>query len=685
MHATPAMLHTPSVSRQLLLPLTAIAVALALAAGIGGCVEEQPPPRNIAGAGGTRDGGSGGAGGFGGFGAFGGFDAGGFGGFGATPTPTPPPPGSFLAQPAVSAGAAPPALSGGTLLVLADGQTAFAADPDRDQLYFADLRQETLLATVPLQAGDEPGRAVEDAQGGVHVVLRGGGAVVSLARDRSVRERRAVCGAPRGIAHDRPTSALHVVCAGGELVTLPAAGGPVVRAFQLDRDLRDVVVSGEQLLVSRFRSGEVLVVSAASGEILERRPLPGSAPARRLIMSASGPLPAATPGVAWRMKTLLDGSAAVLHQEATNGELGVQSGGYGGGPCRSPVAAALTHFGARPGSAVTGAQLGMAGLPVDFAESRDGRRRAIVLAGNGRHSGAGGAPAVHYARGSGAGGAGGASEAPPPAADCMFPQPQPPDPETIEFRQPVGDAIAVDFDGQGRVVVQTREPARLEIVSHRGGTIKLADDSRFDSGHALFHSATRNGLACASCHPEGGDDGRVWHFAGIGPRRTQNLRGGIAASAPFHWDGDMRDLRHLMTEVFSTRMGGSLVADDHVQALAGWLDRLPAATAGPAGDAAASERGRALFNDAAVACATCHGGPRFSNNATMDVGTGKPFQVPSLLGVGSRAPYMHDGCAPTLKLRFRSTDACSGGDKHGKTRHLTDPQLNDLIAFLESL
>ncbi len=148
-------------------------------------------------------------------------------------------------------------------------------------------------------------------------------------------------------------------------------------------------------------------------------------------------------------------------------------------------------------------------------------------------------------------------------------------------------------------------------------------------------------------------------FGGTGQRRTQNLQGGIAGTAPFHWDGDMPDLGHLMAEVFTSRMGGPGVPQDHVKVLGTWLDRLPAPAAAPGGDAAAIERGRALFNDPLVACAVCHSGPRFSNNQTVPVGTGQPFQVPSLLGVGLRAPYMHDGCAPTLKRRFSSLKSCN--------------------------
>ncbi len=58
--------------------------------------------------------------------------------------------------------------------------------------------------------------------------------------------------------------------------------------------------------------------------------------------------------------------------------------------------------------------------------------------------------------------------------------------------------------------------------------------------------------------------------------------------------------------------------------------------------------------------------------------------MPSLVRIGTRAPFMHDGCAPTLKDRF-TNPACGGGDRHGKTSHLSDAQLDDLVAYLETL
>ena len=59
-----------------------------------------------------------------------------------------------------------------------------------------------------------------------------------------------------------------------------------------------------------------------------------------------------------------------------------------------------------------------------------------------------------------------------------------------------------------------------------------------------------------------------------------------------------------------------------------------------------------------------------------------PLQTPSLLGVAWRAPFMHDGCAPTLADRF---DPACGGDQHGDVSALSDADLGALVAYLETL
>ena len=57
--------------------------------------------------------------------------------------------------------------------------------------------------------------------------------------------------------------------------------------------------------------------------------------------------------------------------------------------------------------------------------------------------------------------------------------------------------------------------------------------------------------------------------------------------------------------------------------------------------------------------------------------------MPSLIGVVYHQPYIHTGCAQTLRQRFEP--ACGGGDRHGHTSQLDGTQLDDLVAYLESL
>lgn len=101
----------------------------------------------------------------------------------------------------------PPPISGGTLLITRDGRLAVASDPDADRV-----------------------------------------------------ARRPVCAAPRGIACEEGTKLLHVACALGELVSLSPLSGAVARRLPIDVDLRDVVVVPDGLVVSRFKTAELIRV-----------------------------------------------------------------------------------------------------------------------------------------------------------------------------------------------------------------------------------------------------------------------------------------------------------------------------------------------------------------------------------------------------------------------------------------
>ncbi|WP_437900165.1 c-type cytochrome [Sorangium sp. So ce124] len=554
----------------------------------------------------------------------------------------------------------PPAISGGTLAVSKSALRAVAADPDRDRVWIVDLQAQKLTAEIALQKGDEPGRVVEDDAGRFHVALRRGGAVVTVDADSgTIVDRRDVCPAPRGIAYDAQTDELHVACVGGELVTLPAGPGAATRRLKLDRDLRDVVVDGDRLLVSKFRSAELLTIGA-DGAVMEQKKLPKF----NLFGQEFAPT------VAWRTIKLPTGGVAMVHQRALIAPVEIVEGGYSSGGCDGSVVHSTVSEVGTPdsdGQPNLAAALPSATLPVDVAVSDDGLSYAVVAAGRSEILVTSSAN-LNVAKGA-------------PEGTCV----------EAEQRVPVeGEPTAVAFAGSS-VVVQTREPAGLQIFGGIDATgnrvtqvITLPGESRKDTGHEMFHRNASGPMACASCHPEGGEDSHTWVFNPIGPRRTQFVSGGILNTAPFHWDGDMSGIEAIMDEVFERRMGGMHQGPRRVKIFARWIDSLPAPPVSSAPDAEAVARGDALFHDKAVDCASCHAGAQLTSNESFDVGTGKPFQVPSLVRIGARAPFMHDGCAPTLKDRF-TNPACGGGDRHGKTSQLSDAQLDDLVAYLETL
>ena len=544
----------------------------------------------------------------------------------------------------------PPPISGGTLIALKDGVTAVAADPDRDRVWIVDTEKLSLRGSIALEAGDEPGRGVEDGAGRVWVALRRGGALAALdVAAMKVAARVPVCAEPRGVAYDPASDQIHVACAGGELVSLVAKTGAEVRRLRLDRDLRDVLLDGDGLRVSRFRSAELLSIDAGGGVTKRVKP-----PAHG---EQFGPSYEAT--VAWRTIGLPGGGVATLHQRALETVVPNVINAYYSDPCTTIVktGVAVTEPGVTQSPAAGGLEVALA---VDMAIAPDGQRVAVAAAGD-QVVGETTLAMLQNRDNSG---------------DCVG---QPASPDTSTRTAIAGTPIAVAYDLDNHLLVQSREPPSVWVLGR--GQIPLPGESRRDSGHELFHSAPRAGVACASCHPEGREDGRVWEFDDVGKRRTQSVAGGVLQTGPLHWTGDLADFDALICEVLVHRMQHVQPGPRHAKAFASWLDALPAPTPVAAIDAAAVAKGSALFHDAAVGCATCHAGPKLTTRSTADVGTGQKFKIPSLVGDAARAPFMHDGCAATLADRFGSC----GGSEHGSTASLTSAQVSDLVAYMESL
>lgn len=660
--------------------ITFSAVGVASACSAGGSGTEVPPDWGI-GAGAV-----GGAISPPGAGAGGGFTGGKGGG------------SSFDDRPVVNADKAPPPISGGTLLVLSEGGRAVVADSDRDLVFIVNLSTLAVEVSFPLEAGAEPGRLVEDADGRVHVALRGTGELLSIdTRENASVDRRPVCRAPRGVAYDPSNDRVLVACQEGTLVELPAGEGDVARTTPVAQDLRDVVFAGSQLVVTRFRAAELLYLDADRKIVREVTP-----PADQLGFAS---------GVAWRAVSTPEGGVVVSHQRAFSGVINVgfpedsgasgqggDVGGAGGGggaggsagsvpseggepgfevptrsgygspqqPCSSVVTSTVT-FADADGTVQTGPRLDGFVLPVDVAV-RDGKV-AVVNAGfstfpNGVASSSLGVFLQDDLAARGPEGCTG----------------------TIFLNTPA-NLVAVAFDPvNGTLVAQTREPASLFLFDPSNNVVEamvpLGGVSVFDSGHEIFHANSGGGIACASCHPEGAEDGKVWRFSGFGDRRTQPLDVGLEGTAPFHWDAELPTFSDLMSNVFVERMMGPLESVDRQAALERYVYSLPRRVAvRDAGDAAAI-RGKALFESKAVGCTECHSGAKFSSGDSADIGLGQAFQVPSLIAVSARAPYMHDGCAATLLDRF--APEC-GGSRHGHVEGLEPSDLGDLVAYLETL
>lgn len=235
------------------------------------------------------------------------------------------------------------------------------------------------------------------------------------------------------------------------------------------------------------------------------------------------------------------------------------------------------------------------------------------------------------------------------------------------------------------------------------------------NGKRLFNSSARVDLArdrwisCATCHFDGGMDGRTWFFRD-GPRNTPSLLG-ARETPPFHWSGDLDELHDVEGTIRTIQAGTGLAPgpdncdptcdqgppnagrSDDLDDLVAYLRSLtlpPNPNRDPDGALSdRAERGQAIFLSRETGCASCHTPPLYTDRKRHDVGTGgspletkgTAFDTPSLRGIYATAPYLHDGRAVTLMDVL--TD--NGDDRHGVTSHLTNEQLADLVAFLRSI
>jgi len=264
-----------------------------------------------------------------------------------------------------------------------------------------------------------------------------------------------------------------------------------------------------------------------------------------------------------------------------------------------------------------------------------------------------------------------------------------------------GRPLGVAFAGDGKTVVVCNYLGNsLQIVDTATGqvarTIALGGSptpSLARRGEAIFQDATRSfhqWYSCGSCHVEGHTNGSNFDTFNDGsydtPKKTLSLRG-VAKTGPWTWHGWQPSLRQLVRDSMTKSMQGPEPADPDVDAVLAYLETLdfpPAATA--RNPDAAVKRGEIVFRSRA--CDSCHTPPNYTSSGVYTIGleaaedVHKGFNPPSLRGVRTRAPYLHQGQAQTLEevlTRYHRPSTVNGKPD------LSEPERKDLITFLHSL
>ena len=240
-------------------------------------------------------------------------------------------------------------------------------------------------------------------------------------------------------------------------------------------------------------------------------------------------------------------------------------------------------------------------------------------------------------------------------------------------------------------------------------------------GKQFFYDARDTRLArdrymsCASCHNDGGHDGRVWDLTGMGEglRNTINLRGRAGSQGLLHWSNNFDEVQDFEGQIRALAGGTGLMSDaqfatgtrsqplgdkkagvsSDLDALAAYVGSLNTFDASPYRGATGAlstlaTEGRQVFTT--LNCASCHGGTAFTisaNNNPQNIGTIKPssgqrlggplvgIDVPTLRDVWATAPYLHDGSAATLGDAVRAHNNVT----------VNDADLNRLVAYLREI
>ena len=271
------------------------------------------------------------------------------------------------------------------------------------------------------------------------------------------------------------------------------------------------------------------------------------------------------------------------------------------------------------------------------------------------------------------------------------------------YAKSLTDRLLTVIDLEGFISGGTINPSTRDIgtVSNEvlGAQELLGKQLFYDAAHGLQGSDDLTGqisaegyISCASCHFDGGQDGRTYDFTGRGEgiRNNISLKGRMGTRfGDVHWSANFDEIHDFENDIRNAFLGRGLMTDAD---FASTSDPQGAPKAGRSAEldalaAYVSSLGRdslprsphrtdsgALTNDGIegerfffeLGCDGCHVGSAYTDAITHDVGTLREFsgsrlggslqaiKTPSLLGLFESAPYLHDGSAQTIDAVFSS-------------------------------
>jgi DNA-binding beta-propeller fold protein YncE/mono/diheme cytochrome c family protein len=251
-------------------------------------------------------------------------------------------------------------------------------------------------------------------------------------------------------------------------------------------------------------------------------------------------------------------------------------------------------------------------------------------------------------------------------------------------------AVSVIDLGAGKLVDDQGQLPRAAPRIAMAANVAHKMDITTALGRLLFHSVgdariSRDGRACASCHPDGRDDSLVWSTP-EGPRRSIMLAGRVRSTAPYAWSGSHSDLKVHLATTFDRLNGAGGLKSVELDALAAYVESLAPPPPLPLLSREKVDRGAKLFASSEVGCAGCHAGTGRTDNQSHDVKSktsadrNELFNTPTLRFVGGTGPYFHDGRYGSLHELLLSDD-----DRMGRTKQLSPEDLEALEAYLRSL